>query len=275
MMDLNLRQWDEAISELEKALALDPNDPACHGAMSWALSMSGRPKEGVEHAKSAIKLDPHNPARYLAHIGLAHFCMGEWQEAVTANEKALKLNPEIGSSAVFLASACAHLGRAEEAKAAAKVWRQQVGRLGTRMFSWPFKDRRVEDSFVEGLLKAGFPSGSFGSIHVSKEDQITGDDLRAFYFPSTTTGWSTDTGEWTLGIAKDGTAILRSTALLGEIDSGRVWLEGDRIWLQFQKRYNGIAYCSTTFRTPTGTPEAKNEYISFTDVGWSRFSRVR
>ena len=75
LMDLSLRLHDEAISQLEKALALDPNDPACHGAMSWALSMSGKPAEGMEYAKSGMRLDPLNPARYLARIGLAHFCM--------------------------------------------------------------------------------------------------------------------------------------------------------------------------------------------------------
>jgi len=275
MMDLNLRQWDEAISELEKALALDPNDPACHNAMSWALSMSGRPKEGMEHAKSAMQLDPLNPARYLANIGLAHFCMGEWQEAVTATEKALKLNPETLTASAVLAAACAHLGRTEEVKAATQVWSQQMGGLRIRMSLLPFKDRRVEDSFVEGLIKAGFPSRWLVSIHVSKEDQLTGDDLRAFYFPSTTTGYARDIGEWTLEIAKDGTAILRSTALLGEVDSGRSWLEGDKFWLQFQKHYGGIAICATTFRNPTGTPETKNEYISFTDVLINRFTRVR
>jgi hypothetical protein len=113
-------------------------------------------------------------------------------------------------------------------------------------------------------------------IHVSKEDQLTGDDLRAFYFPSTTTGYTgVIRGEWTLEIAKDGTAILRSTAFFGEVDTGRSWLEGDKLWLQFKKYYDGIAYCSTTFRNPTGTPDVKNEYISFTDVGTILFSKAR
>jgi TolB-like protein/Tfp pilus assembly protein PilF len=66
VMDLNLRQHDEAISQLEKALTLDPNDPACLAAMSRVLSFSGRPAEGLEYAKDAMRLDPLNPGRYLA-----------------------------------------------------------------------------------------------------------------------------------------------------------------------------------------------------------------
>ena len=55
LMDLFSREHDEAISQLEKALALDPNDSTCHGAMSWALSMAGRPAEGLEYAKSGMR----------------------------------------------------------------------------------------------------------------------------------------------------------------------------------------------------------------------------
>jgi hypothetical protein len=144
---------------------------------------------------------------------------------------------------------------------------------GIPMYFWPFKDQRVEDSFVEGVIKAGFSRGKFVSIHVSKEDQVTGDDLRAFYYPSMTTGWTRDGIEWTLEIAKDGTAILRSPGAPGGVDTGRSWVEGDKLWLQFQKYNHGIAYCSTTFKNPTGTPEGKNEYISFNDVWYTKFSR--
>jgi len=58
------------------------------------MSMSGKPKEGIEYLKTALRLDPLNPSRYFGNIGIAYFCMGEWQEAVTVIDKALKLNPE-------------------------------------------------------------------------------------------------------------------------------------------------------------------------------------
>jgi hypothetical protein len=137
----------------------------------------------------------------------------------------------------------------------------------------PFQDRRVWDSFIEGLIKAGSSSGRLASIHVSREDQVTGNDLRAFYFPSTTTGYFSQGSDWTLEIAKDGTAMLRSSIVSGGVDSGRGWVEGDKLWLQFRKYNHGIAYCSTTFRNPAGTPEGKDQYISFNDAWYSKFSR--
>jgi hypothetical protein len=123
------------------------------------------------------------------------------------------------------------------------------------------------------LIKAGASSGRLAGIHVSKEDQVTGENLRAFYFPSTTTGYFSRGTEWTLEIAKDGAAIIRSSIVFGGVDSGKGWLDGDKLWLQFQKYNYGIAYCSSTFRNPSGTLEGKDQYISFNDVWFSKFSR--
>jgi hypothetical protein len=201
--------------------------------------------------------------------------MGEWQETVTATEKALKLNPELQFFGIILASAYAQLGRDEEAKAACQAY---CIRPPFDMYFWPFKDRRVSDSFLEGLLKAGVSPIrlEWSKVYqVSKEDQLTGDQLRAFYFPSTTAGYSQGGMDWSLEIAKDGTVTRREPLRPGVEDTGKSWVEGDKLWFQFQKHYFGIAYCATTFRNPGGTPEGKSEYIGFNDVFTTRFSRVR
>lgn len=271
LMDLNLRQWDLAISHLEKALALDPNDPTGHDAMSLVLSMSGRPREGIEHAKMAMRLDPLNPARYLGHIGIAHFCMSEWREAADVIEKALNLNPELGPPTAVLASAYAHLGCDEEAKAASYAYYRKVPYW--QMHFWPFRDLQVEEYFVEGLVKAGFSSGKLVSVHVSKEDQVVGDDLTALFFPAKFTG--SVPSDWSLEVTKDGTATLRAPFITKGLDTGRVWLEGDKLWFQYQNFWYGMGYCNTVFKNPKGTPERKDEYIRFNDLYYSRFSRAR
>jgi Tfp pilus assembly protein PilF len=86
-MYLYRRQHKEAISELERGLALDPNDPSCHQSMGFALNMAGRPKEAIEYVNKGNRLDPLNPSGYIYLLGLAHFCMGELTEAVVLLEK--------------------------------------------------------------------------------------------------------------------------------------------------------------------------------------------
>jgi TolB-like protein len=119
------RQHQEAISEMERGLAIDSNDPACHLHMGYVLSMAGRPKDGVEFLKRAMRLDPHSPSRYLANLGMAYFCMGEVEEAVSLFEKAMRLNPESAPSwARWLASFYGLLGRDQEARAALEMNRK-------------------------------------------------------------------------------------------------------------------------------------------------------
>jgi hypothetical protein len=128
---------------------------------------------------------------------------------------------------------------------------------------------------MEGLLKAGLPGRLFDCIHVSKEDQLTGDDLRAFYFPSTTTGYYTESGNWSLEIAKDGKMTLHGNWVKGGVDTGRAWLEGDKLWYQYQNSLYGMALCGTAFKNPKGTPEGKDEYIRFNDIFVTNFARLR
>jgi TolB-like protein len=52
------RRFEEAIAELEQAIVLDPNDARSNWLMSCVLTWGGRPKEGIEYAKRALRIDP-------------------------------------------------------------------------------------------------------------------------------------------------------------------------------------------------------------------------
>jgi tetratricopeptide (TPR) repeat protein len=234
----------------------------------------------MEYAKSGMRLDPLNPAAYLVRMGLAHLCMGEWKEAVEVTEKALKLRPELrGLGVSVLSSAYAHLGRYEEAKAALETYSaNKVSSFGPAeplMYALPFKDRETAESFLENLKKAGLIKPGPEYIHVSREDQVTGKDLKAFYYPSKITGYSADGSQRSQEFAENGTVIFRAPGLPGGVDTGKSWLQGDKIWLQFQNYMSGMPYCRTTFKNPRGTPEQKNEYVSYSDVQLIKFSRMQ
>jgi hypothetical protein len=110
---------------------------------------------------------------------------------------------------------------------------------------------------------------------VSREDQVTGKDLKAFYYPSKITGYSADGSQWSQEFAENGTVTFRAPGLQGGVDTGKSWLQGDKIWLQFQNYMSGMPYCRTTFKNPRGTPELKSEYVSYSDVQLIKFSRAQ
>ena len=150
-----------------------------------------------------------------------------------------------------------------------------LGPLERLMYDLPFRDKETADSFVENLKKSGLSEPGPEYIHVSREDQITGKDLKAFYYPSKITGYSADGSQWSQEFAENGTVTFRAPGLPGGVDTGKSWLQGDRIWLQFQNYMSGMPYCRTTFKNPKGTPEKKNEYVSFSDVQLIKFSRTQ
>ena len=273
------RQHQEAISEMERGLAIDSNDPAGHLHMGYALSMAGRPKEGVEFLKRAMRLDPHSPSRYLANLGVAHFCMGELEEAVGLFEKAMRLNPESAPTwARWIASFYGLLGRDQEARAALemnrKVWGDRPFNLRVFMYYRPFRERGVADRYAQGLLRAGMPEKLSDYLPAFKENQLNGEEIKKLFFGSTITGIGEDGQPWRMDRQKDGEFTYRGSGSTAS-DNGKSRIEADLLCSQYQKGFGGVEFCGTVFRYPAGTSEGKDEYFWCSDFGFSTFSLVK
>jgi tetratricopeptide (TPR) repeat protein len=113
------------------------------------------------------------------------------KERIYCLQTALQLNPENASIEFDLAVFYALLGRDQEARAALEAVGKKLlvaVRLNWIMFGYPFRDRAVADRYVEGLLKAGVSVQPPGYVPVLKENQLTGEEIRALLFDSTITG---------------------------------------------------------------------------------------
>jgi TolB-like protein len=280
LMYFQRRQHEEAISELERALVLDPNDPSVYLDMGLALNLSGKPKEAADFLNRGMRLDPHNPARYLIQLGLAQFCMGNLEEAAGLIEKGRRINPELTGPFSYLAVIYGLLGREKDARAALetyiKVWGGPANPgLPVIMYPVPFKDRLVADRFAEGMVKAGIAGPPSAYFPTYKENQLTGEDIKKLLFGSKITGIYPDGRQWWVERKKDGETILRGGPGPISSDTGKSWIEGDLLCTQFQKSFWGIEYCLTVFRNPKGTYEGKDEYINCTDFGFSPWSIAR
>ncbi len=282
-MMLYRRQHGEAIVAAERAIALDPNDATGQFIMGKVLVFGGRPEAAVEYVKRAMRLDPHYPAEPLCLLGLAHFAMGKLEEAVSSIERGLKHNPELVHFTVPLAAAYAHLGRDKEAQDAVETRKAgwMLPNLRTIMYNWPFKDLKVSDHFVDGLIKAGWLGKPSEYYRVSEEDRLTGEEIRALVFGRKVAGL-----DGLIDRTKDGKASCRGSRVSASIagapmgvapvasDSGRSWIEGDMLCDQWQTRFQGHKLCYPVFRNPEGTREMFNEYLTITDFGIISWSPV-
>ena len=280
LLYLQRRQHQEAISEVERGLALNPNNPGCLSVMGRALTMAARPKEGIEYLNMAMRLDPRNRYGYLMHLSMARFCLGEIAEAVTLAEQALRLNPENASIATVLAAYYGALGRKHDARAMFAIRRKQQNApisVDGPMFVQPFKDHAVTDRYFRGLLKAGFAPAkiSGGYFPAFKENQLTGEEIRKLLLGSKITGISLSDGQqWWEERGKNGECTWGGSGPISS-DNGMSRIEGDMIYTKFQKVLWGLEYCATVFRNPGGTYESKDAHFLCGDTGFIPFSLVK
>ena len=158
-MSFNFRQFDKALSEAEKAVALDPNDPEGYLAKAWALIYAGRAEEAVASTETGMQLDPYYPASHLYALGMAQLMMQQYTEAEATLERALTLNPENKNILLPLTVAYVHLDKQDQARDSLKQFIDffilYAPRIETYMEWRPFK-REVDIRFIgSGLIAAG------------------------------------------------------------------------------------------------------------------------
>lgn len=110
---LHERRWDEAEMQYDISLQLNPNNAITYVFMADFLVVIGRPKQAVEAAAMALRLNPRPSGKYFWAIGFAQLADGQYENAVaTLRREETYRTP----SRRLLAVALALLGRKDEAQ---------------------------------------------------------------------------------------------------------------------------------------------------------------
>ena len=87
------QQYDQAIAEGERAIALDPNRADSYAEQAQALNLAGRPEEALRVVEQAMRLNPRYPPWYLFEVGWAYRLTGRYAEAIATLKEAISRNP--------------------------------------------------------------------------------------------------------------------------------------------------------------------------------------
>lgn len=217
--------------------------------------------------------------------------MGQLEEALSALERARKFNPKLWFALEPLSVVYANLGRNEEARSTLNPLTKLLAKKGLDkmdlkhwMYWRAFKDKEVEKNYANGLIKAGFPGKSGEYYKIITENRLTGEKIKDLVLAHTVTGFDMYSGkQWRIERTKGGDSTYQGpkgwvkgeASKVEEIsDTGKSWIEGDRLCSQWDNLYGGFEDCLTIYVNPEGTSEKKDDYIGASVYGFVPFSVV-
>jgi len=156
-LDLTRDDHDKAAYHQERALALNPNYDLVVVQQGELLTWLGRPEEGIDWIKKAMRLNPYHPERFWSHLGRACYCAEKYAEAAEAFSRITR--PDHTHHA-FLAATFAQMGNAVAAAAHATEVLQREPKFSAAAYlaTQHYKRDVDRDRHEAGLLKAGLPA---------------------------------------------------------------------------------------------------------------------
>jgi adenylate cyclase len=151
------KQHDLAVTEMERALALDPNRADTYSAFADIYNFSGKPENSPSLVEKAMRLNPQYPNWYLWDLGHAYYLLRQYEEAIATFKRALTRNPDFIPAHGFLAIIHGETGSSEAARTAGETL-QKLGpgfSLATLQQRLPYKDPAVLERVLHAAHKAG------------------------------------------------------------------------------------------------------------------------
>jgi adenylate cyclase len=157
--------YEMAETQLEEAIALNPNDLDNYCLKALICTCAGKFEEGISCANQALRHAPNLPEECMYSCVIAEYLLGRFDQAVAAFARMTHPPTDLFG---WVAACYAQLGREGDAHAAMSKFRErmlaeQAGSLNDSVEGWraywlkkfPSKDRSDLERLFEGLLKAG------------------------------------------------------------------------------------------------------------------------
>jgi adenylate cyclase len=155
-LKLNFNELDKAVYHQERALNLNPNSDLIVVQQGEFLTWLGRPEEGIDWVRRAMRLNPYHPERFWNHLGRAQYTARQYADAIASFSR---LTAPDHVHHAFMAASAAQLGdRVAAAAHAEEVLRRQPAfTVTSHMKTLHYRQASDNEHMRDGLLKAGLP----------------------------------------------------------------------------------------------------------------------
>ena len=148
---------DKAIEHGKHAIELNPNGADAHVQLSFALSYSGCPDEGINLGHKAMRLNPLPPVYYYHALATAYRNNGQHEEAIMICRHAIHMDPDPITPYLILASCYGFLNK--DAKNVVRGVLKNTPDFSLTYYALmlPYRKQNDLDLHVDALRKAGLP----------------------------------------------------------------------------------------------------------------------
>jgi tetratricopeptide (TPR) repeat protein len=159
-----------ALIHIERALAINSNDPEAINAMGVYLDFAGRHDEAIKWFHKCLKLNPTKRDLYMEDLGFAYYAAGRYKEAADAFSG---IDHQPHWIHAHLAASYAKLGQHDAARAEVRhlepwpaPWNKPDAAIDPEFQRVPkgliaylrcYQGREVFRSWIDGFRKAGLP----------------------------------------------------------------------------------------------------------------------
>jgi Flp pilus assembly protein TadD len=109
------KEWDKAIADAEKALALDPEATDLYGLLAEGYRTKGDKAKTAEYEKKFAAANPDNPD-ILYNQAVDLYNKGDFRGAEPVLRKVLEVRPDSAKAHFLLGMACVNLNKIPEMK---------------------------------------------------------------------------------------------------------------------------------------------------------------
>ena len=153
------RKYDLAEHHLDKALALNPNDSSAWAYKGLYYIYIGQPEHAKPALEQATRRNPFHYTWYLWFVGLMHYSLREYQEAIPALQRSIDHGPNFIAPRRHLAACYAQLNKIEDAAVQTAMILELDPNFSIKKLSktLSYRDPADLEHYLDGLRKAGLP----------------------------------------------------------------------------------------------------------------------
>jgi TolB-like protein/DNA-binding winged helix-turn-helix (wHTH) protein/Flp pilus assembly protein TadD len=153
------KDYANAEKAAAQSISVAPNYADGYGLLALVSSHIGQPERAIELIAKGMSLNPYYTWEYLYVLGVAHYMLGDYDEAITTLEKAQVRNENVAQVKLFLAASYVKGNRPDDAEWVVAQLQMQnpTATLSGVDKTMPIANPRFKDEFLEDLRKAGLP----------------------------------------------------------------------------------------------------------------------